>query len=46
MSHVDDWPQPVRAHLRRAYGAPVGADRLGGMSLGRVYRLRDGRLVR
>jgi aminoglycoside phosphotransferase (APT) family kinase protein len=39
MHHVDDWPWPVRAHLWRVYGEPSGADRLGGMSLGRVYRV-------
>jgi hypothetical protein len=40
MQHVDDWPRPVGAYLQRAYGAPSAVDRLGRMSLGRVYRLR------
>jgi aminoglycoside phosphotransferase (APT) family kinase protein len=40
MHDVDGWPQQVRAHLRRTYGEPSGADQLGGMSLGRVYRVR------
>jgi hypothetical protein len=47
MHHVDDWPWPVRAHLRRAYGELSGVDRLGGMSLGRVYRVHfpDGSVI-
>ncbi len=32
-----DWPEPVTAHLRRAYGAPVTVERLGGMSVARVF---------
>jgi hypothetical protein len=40
MHDVNGWPQQVRAHLRRTYGEPSGADQLGGMSLGRVYRVR------
>jgi aminoglycoside phosphotransferase (APT) family kinase protein len=39
MNHFDDWPPPVRAHIRRAYAEPASVDRLGGMSLGRVYRV-------
>ncbi len=37
-----DWPEPVRDHLQRGYGDPVQVDRLGGMSLARVYRARFG----
>jgi aminoglycoside phosphotransferase (APT) family kinase protein len=47
MHHVDDWPRSVRAYLRRTYGEPLGADRLGGMSLGQVYRVHfpDGSVI-
>lgn len=32
------WPEVVVEHIRRAYGQPVSVQRLGGMSLARVYR--------
>lgn len=37
---MDRWPVAVVAHLRLRYGEPLAVERLGGMSLGRVYRVR------
>jgi aminoglycoside phosphotransferase (APT) family kinase protein len=34
------WPEEVRAHVLGTWGEPSGVERLGGMSLARVYRLR------
>jgi hypothetical protein len=41
------WPEPVREHIRRMYGVPVAVERLGGMSVARVYRARfaEGSLI-
>jgi aminoglycoside phosphotransferase (APT) family kinase protein len=35
-----EWPQPVTEHLRRMHGEPLAVERLGGMSVARVYRVR------
>lgn len=34
------WPEPVRQHIRELYGEPTAVERLGGISLGSVYRVR------
>jgi aminoglycoside phosphotransferase (APT) family kinase protein len=40
IDHYPTWPEPVRRHIRESYGEPTAVERLGGMSLGSVYRVR------
>ncbi len=40
MATVASLPEPVRQYLAATYGAPLAIERLGGMSRGRVYRVR------
>jgi hypothetical protein len=40
VDHWSDWPEPVTEQLRRAHGEPLAVERLGGMSVARVYRVR------
>jgi aminoglycoside phosphotransferase (APT) family kinase protein len=40
MEYFSNWPEPVRRHIRGTYGEPTAVERLGGMSLGAVYRVR------
>ncbi len=40
MDLLASWPEPVVAYLRRACGEAVAVERLGGMSVARVYRAR------
>src|SRR5688572_6312768 len=39
-SLVDSWPEQVRAHIRQTHGEPLAIERLGGMSVAQVYRVR------
>lgn len=41
--HSPAWPEPVIAHLRDTHGGPVSVERLGGMSVATVYRVRFAR---
>lgn len=39
MEHFSNWPEPVCRHIQATYGDPTAVERLGGMSLGAVYRV-------
>jgi hypothetical protein len=42
MDDLVTWPAPLRAYLAEALGEPYAIDRLGGMSMAAVYRVRAG----
>jgi aminoglycoside phosphotransferase (APT) family kinase protein len=44
VDHWAGWPAAITEHLRRVHGEPQAVERLGGMSVARVYRVRFDRL--